>query len=211
MSGVLIASWAGVGFVAGPALVRWAECLLTSVLSIPRAWRLAGFLPTGVVFGVLGWRFGHQFDLLPYSYLAAVGVALAVIDLAEHRLPTKLVLPSVAALCIFFVISAVLRAEVSGILRALVGMVALAAFYLVVALASGGGLGAGDVKLGGLLGLALGWQGWSAIVAGTFLGWFAAALMLMLLRAARRQPLGGQLPMGPFLLFGAFLAISLSL
>src|SRR5437764_89116 len=123
MSGVLIASWAGVGVVAGPALMLWVERLLTSVPSIPRVWRLAGSLTTGVVFGVVGWRFGHQFDLLPYSYLAAVGVALAVIDLAERRLPTKLVLPSVAVLCIFFVISAVLRSEASGVLRALVGMV----------------------------------------------------------------------------------------
>jgi leader peptidase (prepilin peptidase)/N-methyltransferase len=52
----------------------------------------------------------------------------------------------------------------------------LAAFYLILALVSGGGLGAGDVKLGGLLGLTLGRLSWSALVTATFLGWLAASV-----------------------------------
>lgn len=64
------------------------------------------------------------------------------------------------------------------------------------------------MKLGGLLGLALGWLGWSALVTATFLGWFVAAIVWLILRAARRTPRGSLLPMGPFLVLGALLAVA---
>ncbi|GAA0623942.1 hypothetical protein GCM10010174_48860 [Kutzneria viridogrisea] len=60
------------------------------------------------------------------------------------------------------------------------------------------------MKLGGLLGLALGWL---ALVTATFLGWFVAALVWLILRVAWRTPRGSLLPMGPFLVLGALLAI----
>ncbi|TCO62925.1 hypothetical protein EV192_1021065 [Actinocrispum wychmicini] len=90
-------------------------------------------------------------------------------------------------------------------MRAFTGLAVVAALYLVLALVSGGGLGAGDVKLGGLLGLALGWSGWSTVISATFLAWFTAALAWMILRVARRRPRNSLLPMGPFLLLGALL------
>jgi leader peptidase (prepilin peptidase)/N-methyltransferase len=102
-----------------------------------------------------------------------------------------------------------LHSSAWSFLRALTGMAILAMFYLLLALASGGGLGAGDVKLGGLLGLALGWLSWSAIVTATFLGWFAAALVWLLLRMTRGRPRGSLLPMGPFLLLGALITVGM--
>lgn len=82
------------------------------------------------------------------------------------------------------------------LVRALTAAAVLTVGYLLVALASRGGLGAGDVKLAGLLGLALGWQGWAAVLAGTVAAWVAAALFLLL---ARVFSPGGQreVPMGP--------------
>lgn len=64
------------------------------------------------------------------------------------------------------------------------------------------------MKLGGLLGLALGWLSWSALVTATVLGWFAAGLVWLLLCATRRRQQGSLLPMGPFLLLGAFITIT---
>ncbi|WP_223199595.1 hypothetical protein [Solihabitans fulvus] len=104
--------------------------------------------------------------------------------------------------------SAILNSRGPDFLRAFAGMAILAAFYLVLALVPGGGVGAGDVKLGGLLGLSLGWLSWSALVAATVLGWFIAALVWLPLQATRRRPRGSLVPMGPFLLFGALLTIA---
>ncbi|MCU1680233.1 MAG: pilD [Amycolatopsis sp.] len=208
MSGVLIASWAGCGILVGAALAIWTRRFLTSnPRGLLRARPTAPLL-TATLFGILAWRLGDHFDLLPYSYLAAVGVPLAVIDAVEQRLPSTLVFAGIAGLGVLFAISAVVHSSGMSFLRALGGMAILAAFYLVLALASGGGLGAGDVKLGGLLGLSLGWMSWSAILAATFLGWFLAAIVWFLFRATRRASPGSLLPMGPFLLLGALISIS---
>ncbi|HMA46261.1 MAG TPA: prepilin peptidase, partial [Frankiaceae bacterium] len=65
------------------------------------------------------------------------------------------------------------------------------------------GMGYGDVKLAGLLGLTLGWLGWGAVllglVAGVGCGGLAALGVLALRRAQRRT----RIPYGPFLLAGA--------
>ncbi|WP_230862526.1 prepilin peptidase [Amycolatopsis camponoti] len=103
---------------------------------------------------------------------------------------------------------AILHSRGADFLRALVGMAIIAVLYLVLALVSGGGLGAGNVKLGGLLGLALGWLGWSALITATVLGWFAAVLVWLPLRATRRRQRGSLVPMGLFLLIGAFVTIT---
>jgi leader peptidase (prepilin peptidase) / N-methyltransferase len=64
------------------------------------------------------------------------------------------------------------------------------------------------VKLGGLLGLVLGRLSWSALVAATVLRCFTAALVRLILRATRRRSRDSLLPMGPFLLLGALLTIT---
>ncbi len=51
-------------------------------------------------------------------------------------------------------------------LRAVVGAVALFAFYFVLVIVREGGMGFGDVKLAGVLGLYLAWVGWCALVVG---------------------------------------------
>ncbi|PXY16973.1 prepilin peptidase [Prauserella flavalba] len=207
MSAAFIASWAGAGTIVGAAVAAYTRRLLTSPPSRLLMSGLAATLLTACAFGGLAWRFGNQFDLLPYAVLAAVGLALGLIDLIEQRLPSGLVYSGAVLVGVLLATSALLHSRGPDLLRALAGMVIMAAFYLVLALASGGGLGAGDVKLGGLLGLALGWLGWSALVMATFLGWFAAALVWLVLRMAWRKPQGSLLPMGPFLVLGALLTI----
>ncbi|WP_410593622.1 prepilin peptidase [Amycolatopsis sp. lyj-23] len=201
-------AWTGVGFLVGAALALGIRSLVTIAPPASNATRLTAAILTALAFGALAWRFGHLFDLLPYSVLAAIGVALGVIDILEQRLPSVLVYSGVALVGVLFATSAILHSRGPDFLRALVGMAVIAVFYLALALISRGGLGAGDVKLGGLLGLALGWLGWSALVTATILGWFVAALVWLLLRAARRRRRGSLVPMGPYLLLGALLTIT---
>ncbi|RSM35880.1 prepilin peptidase [Amycolatopsis balhimycina DSM 5908] len=209
MTTEFITIWASAGILVGLALAFGVRCLLTVAPPASHTTWLMAVPLTSLVFGGLAWRFGHQFDLLPYSVLAALGVALSAIDAIDRRLPSVLIYSGVAVVGVLLASSAIMHSRGPDFVRALAGMAVVAVFYLVLALVSGGGLGAGDVKLGGLLGLALGWLSWSALVTATAIGWFAAALIWLVLRMFRRRPEGSLLPMGPFLLFGALVTITL--
>lgn len=173
----------------------------------PLAVRLVAPILTLILFGFLAWRLGPQFELLPYSVFAAVGVLLGLIDLVELRLPSALVYVGIAAVGALLAVAAAADSRWPDFLRALACLAILVTIYLVLALIFAGDLGAGDVKLSGLLGLVLGWAGWSAVIAGTVLGWLAAALVWFLLRTIGRRTPESVLPLGPFLLAGALVAI----
>ena len=204
-----VAMWTGVGLLAGAMLAMYSGTLISAPHTARKLTIIASPL-TAAVFGALAWRFGERFDLLPFSVLAAAGVALSLIDVIEQRLPSMIIYLSTVVVGLMLVTAAILQSRESDLLRALAGMVTLTGMYLAVAMVSRGGLGAGDVKLTMLLGLTLGWRGWSALLAASVFAWFTAALVWLVLWAARSQRYGLKLPMGPFLLFGAMLAIGIS-
>jgi leader peptidase (prepilin peptidase)/N-methyltransferase len=141
--------------------------------------------------------------LLPGLLLAAVpGLLLAVIDLRCLRLPDRLV---GALAAIGAVPPAIVHPERIGTALVAGGLVLTA--YLLVALLPRGGLGLGDVKLAGVLGLILGFAGWPAVLVGVLaphlINGPIAVVLLLTGRAGRRRPL----PFGPALLAGAVLAL----
>lgn len=145
--------------------------------------------------------------VLPVAFLGVLGVALATIDLAVHRLPDRLTLPAYPATVALLVAAALVERDGAALVRSLLAGAALLGGYLVLALLRAGGLGGGDVKLAGLVGLALGWWGWPTVLWGAALGFVlsaAASLALLALRRVRRQD---AVAFGPFLLGGALLAV----
>jgi len=167
---------------------------------------VASALLTAAIFAAVGWRFGWGIDLVAYSTFSLVMAPLAVIDFLERRLPSMLILAGLLALGTIFGLAAVLAAGYADFLRAAAGMVVLGLAYLVLALTLGG-LGAGDVKLAGLLGLALGWQSWTAVIVGTVAGWLFAAVARLVLRAMGQMSRDAPMPLGPYLALGALVII----
>lgn len=164
-------------------------------------------LVTAILFGLLAWRVGIRGELLAYSCVALASVPLAAIDLAEHRLPTPLIWSSCLATFALFLLTATVDRHGQGLLRGTVGMVALPAAYLVMALLSRGGFGAGDIRLAALVGLALGWQSWTAVATGTVIALgcagMAGLVAITLGRLSRRSPI----PYGPAMLAGTFTVV----
>ncbi|MCE7009947.1 prepilin peptidase [Kibdelosporangium philippinense] len=205
---MLIVLWAGVGAVVAILIHVWTRRLLAADR---RGWLTApptASLLTAVLFGLLAWRIGWNIELLPYSYLAAIGVSLSIVDIVKQRLPKEMILTSAVVLGTLFGVLSIAHSDSESLVRALVGSILSAGFYLVMALASDGGLGAGDIKLGALLGLVLGWLSWSALALGVFLAACVGSTVCLLLRLINRLPENRIVPGGPFLLFGAVVAIS---
>jgi leader peptidase (prepilin peptidase)/N-methyltransferase len=64
------------------------------------------------------------------------------------------------------------------------------------------GIGWGDVKLSGVIGLYLGWFGASTLLAGLIGGYLLAAVTGIGLIVARRATRKSQIPFGPFMIAG---------
>jgi leader peptidase (prepilin peptidase)/N-methyltransferase len=164
-------------------------------------------LATGALLPLVAGTVGPRVELVAFGWLAVVGVALAAVDLAVHRLPDRLVLPGYPVVFGALTLAAGLAGDPARLLGAVAGCLVLGGCYLALVLLRPGQLGAGDLKLSGVLGLALGWLGWPAVLRGTFLAFALLSVCGLALLAARRIRLGGALPFGPFMLGGALLAL----
>jgi leader peptidase (prepilin peptidase)/N-methyltransferase len=162
---------------------------------------------TAALFGLTAAWFGLSWELPAFLYLAAITVALTLIDLDVKRLPNAIVLPSYVVGLVLLGGAAAITGEWEALLRAGLGMVAMFAFFFVLALIYPAGMGFGDVKLAGVLGLYLGWLGWGELVIGGFLGFLLGGVVGMGLMVMRKAGRKSAIPFGPFMLIGALLAI----
>ncbi|HEX9066289.1 MAG TPA: prepilin peptidase [Streptosporangiaceae bacterium] len=162
-------------------------------------------LVTAAVLALLAASIGPQPALAAFGYLAVAGVALAQVDTAAQRLPDRLTLPAYPAVVLLLALAAAAGHAWPAFGRALLAGLVLAAAYLVLGLASRGQLGGGDIKLAGLLGLALGWLSWGAVLAGAALGFVLAAAAGLVLLATRRASRRTMVSFGPYMLTGALI------
>ncbi len=162
---------------------------------------LAAELITAALLAALWLRFGADPLLPALAYLTVVSVALGWIDIAHHRLPDVLTLPSYPAGLILLALAAPF--EAAGwrhFLQALAGMAVAWLLFVLQAFIYPAGIGWGDVKLSGVLGLYLGWFGAAPLFYGLAGGYLLAAVTGIGLIAARRANRKSLLAFGPFLL-----------
>lgn len=167
-------------------------------------------LGTAALVVLVALRLGLEWSLPAYLYLAALGLALALIDVDVHRLPDALVYPAYPVVGLLLVLASWSpggHSDWAALLRAGIGGALLLAFYLVLWLIHPRGMGLGDVKLAGVLGMALAWAGWGSLVTGAFaafvIGGAFSILLLMTGRATRRSGI----PFGPWMLVGTGIGV----
>lgn len=85
-----------------------------------------------------------------------------------------------------------------------------AGFALVSVLAGEHGFGLGDAKLVISVGALLGWVGWSALLVGLFVAFLGSGLVALGLLVTRRAGRRDTLPLGPYLVGGALVALALA-
>lgn len=185
-----------------PIRVRYpiVELVTGVAFAAVAAWAMVGTLP--------GWA------LPAFWYFAAISIALAVIDLDVHRLPDKIVLPSYPVVAALLLLPVVLDRDGPGLvpvlIRVAVGGAALWLFYFLLVVIYPAGMGGGDVKLAGLLGMYLGFRGWPELVVGGAAGFALGGVLSVLLLATGVVTRKTMLPYGPFMLAGAWLAMAVA-
>ena len=148
--------------------------------------------------------------LLVHAGLIGIGVWLLVIDIRTHRLPNRIVLPTLLAVVLLAVLDAVAMGESGALVRALWGLVILGGFYALLRIASRAGMGGGDVKLAALIGVVLGWHSWTALAVGAASAFVLAALYALALIALRRATGSTRIAFGPWMIIGAVLGVAIA-
>ena len=160
----------------------------------------------GLALAVTAARAASPWPLAGLGWLMLCAVALAFIDAAIRRLPDPLTGAAFAGTLGFLAVAALTGGGHPGQLgRAVLAAAALCGFYLALFIIRPSGMGLGDVKLAAGIGTALGWLGWQALVAGTFLAFALAAVYGIALLISGRATRKHQIPFGPFMITGAFL------
>ncbi len=174
--------------------------LRTVQVAVPGPWVE---LATAALLTLLLVRAGPDPALPAWAWFELCAVLLAVIDLQHLRLPNRVLLPAGAGSLLLLTAAAALTGSWPDLGRGLLGAGAVFTGLLVLAAVNPRGLGMGDVKLGALLGLQLGFLGWPALLAGVLLGSVLQALLALGLLLMRRAGRHTDLPFGPALLTGA--------
>ena len=169
------------------------------------AWKAA--LASGMGAALIGLVLGRDLSLLVVLPLVPVCVALSVIDWRTRLLPTRVIAPSYALTVVTILLAWLLGdRDAHDLGRAALGWLIYGGMFFLLWFVYPRGLGYGDVRLSGLLGLALGWVGWSELLVGIFSGLlFGGVLGAALSIVTRRR----DNPFGPFMVLGALAGIVL--
>lgn len=139
--------------------------------------------------------------------LAVVGIRLIVIDARTHRLPNRIVLPTLGAVVVLAVVDGLVTGEGERMLRSLLGGLILGGFYALMRVMSRQGVGGGDVKLAAVIGVVLGWHGWATLMVGAFAAFLLGSLYAIVLMVLRRADRSTRIAFGPWMIIGAALAV----
>jgi leader peptidase (prepilin peptidase)/N-methyltransferase len=164
---------------------------------------------TGLLFTAVYLRMGLGVEFLVLCTAVSLLLAVALIDLEHGLILNRITYPTIVVLVIMAPFWSELGIPrplfeynnmLASLLNSLIAGAGSFLFFLGIALAYPRGMGGGDVKLAGLLGLMVGFPGilvalWIAVVVGG-----VVAIILLILRMKGRKD---AIPFGPFLALGA--------
>jgi leader peptidase (prepilin peptidase)/N-methyltransferase len=164
-------------------------------------------LGTALLLAGAALRFGLDWSLPAFLVFLAGLLALAFTDLEHFLLPVRIVYPVLAMVAGLLVVAAAATGEWSRLVVAVATGVVAAALFYAIHFVYPRGMGFGDVRLAGVIGLALGWLGAGIALLGFFLGFLLGALVGVALILTKRIDPKSHIPFGVFLALGAFVAV----
>lgn len=175
---------------------------------------------SGALFAALYLRYGITWELLILLVYASLLIVLFITDYEHFILPNVVTYPGMALAAavallvtllhyrlvwsIFFAGQDFMAIFNNYFLCATAGGVAAALLLFLVVVISRGGMGMGDVKLAGLLGLM---TGFPLVFVALFIGILAGGIVAAALLISGRKKRKEMLPFGPFLCIGGLVAL----
>jgi len=177
----------------------------TDVARLPGlAWKSA--VAAAVAGALVGLALDWTWALVLWVPLVPVSVALAVVDWRTRLLPTAVIRPSYGGLVVLVLLGWAVTGDSEAVVRSALGWLVAGGLFAILWFIYPRGLGYGDVRLAGLLGIGLGWVGWGTLLVGVYAGFLLGGViggLLALLKIVERKGV----PFGPFMLLGALIGL----
>lgn len=162
---------------------------------------------TAVLFAATALRLGADAALPAFLVGVAGVIAISAVDLELFIVPNRILYPTLFAAAPLLLAAAATEGDWDRVKTAAIGGALGWGLLLVVHLISPAGMGFGDVRLAGLLGMLLGWLSIGHVLVALFLAFLTAAAVGVLLIAVGVKGRKDKIPFGPFLATGAMLAL----
>jgi prepilin signal peptidase PulO-like enzyme (type II secretory pathway) len=157
---------------------------------------------TAVLFLVIFWQFRltNFLDIIFLFFIASSLIVIFVYDFKYYLIPDKVLFPAIGITFfyrLFFAFDFILNYILAAFL-------ASGFFFLIFAISKGKWMGFGDVKLAILMGFLLGFPN---VLTALFLAFLLGAFVGINLMIFGKKKLKSEIPFGPFLITGTFLAL----
>ncbi|MCP3938305.1 MAG: prepilin peptidase [Actinomycetia bacterium] len=163
---------------------------------------------SAATFVVVAMAVGAAWILPAFLVFAAVLIALSGIDIDTRKIPNRLLYPAVAAAIVLLGGGALLDSAADRLLWAAAGAALGFTILFAIWFIAPGGMGYGDVRLSGYIGLHLGYFGLGHVALGLFVGFLLGAVVGVVLMAVGGRSRKSAIPFGPFLAAGAVFALA---
>lgn len=160
----------------------------------------------GVLWGLTALVVGLRPELPAFLAFVTVLVMLGAIDLEHRRLPNR-ILGAASIVAGVLLLAAAPFSGWTPLLMALAGAAAYGGPMLLLGLAFPAGMGGGDIKLAGYIGLHLGWLGLLHVLVGAMAGFIVGGVVGVALLVAGRKGRKDPVPFGPAMAVGALVAL----
>ena len=164
-------------------------------------------LGTGALFAAAALRWSDHPEAIPaFCLFFAALLAISAVDLELFIIPNRIVYPTLFAAVPLLVLASLVGDDLDALRTAAIGGVGAWLALFVIHLIQPRGMGFGDVRLSGVIGMYLGWISLAHVPLGLFLGFLLATLVSIPLLLMRKKGRKDPVPFGPFLAAGAVLA-----
>lgn len=183
-------------------LCLWGKCR-TCKKPIPKHFSFVE-LGSALIFVLVAWKILNNSAIVPALFFRDIIFTILLIIIFVYDWLYQEILPQVVW---FGVLAGIVFNLFLGysFVSMLVGLIVTGGFFfLQFVLSSGKWIGGGDVRMGIMMGI---WLGWPTVLAALFLSYIAGSVCGLVLLVLKKKQLASPIPFGTYLALGTFIAM----